>query len=122
MATAVLRFLWLLCVFTLVVILSPLNYSAIAETTVVYGDKLAAGWENWSWDTTADFAAVSPVHSGADSISVTYTAAWGGLYLATNSPVGSGVYDTLQFWVHGGSTGGQKVSMMLADGSDILPG
>lgn len=85
---------------------------------VIYTDSLAAGWENWSWSTTTNFAATAPVYSGTRSLAVTYTAAWAGLYLHRNTLVNSADYDLLRFWVHGGSAGGQRLEVKLADGGN----
>ena len=81
----------------------PCGSDANAADLAVYGDGLAAGWENWSWNTTTGFANTSPVHSGTRSLAVTYTGAWAGLYLATNTPESIGSHDTLQFWILGGA-------------------
>lgn len=78
----------------------------------VYTDALASGWQDWSWDTTVDRSNATPVHSGTASIAATYTAAWGGLYLHANS-LDISAYDTLRFWLHGGTAGGQRVSISL---------
>jgi hypothetical protein len=86
----------------------------------VYQDSLNSGWANWSWDTNVNLAASSPVYSGSHSIAATFTSAWGGLYLAANQVFSSAPYDTLEFWVNGGSRGGQKVRVMLSDGSYTL--
>jgi hypothetical protein len=96
---------------------APGNTTAVAADMVIYDDNLGAGWQNWSWSTTVDFAATSPVYGGARSLAVTYTAGWAGLYLAAGQVVDSSPYDTLQFWIHGGSQGGQKLRVVLADGS-----
>jgi hypothetical protein len=86
--------------------------ASTAADMAIYGDALAAGWQDWSWDTTRDLNCTSPVHSGDTSIAVTYTAAWGGLYLHANA-LDISAYDTLQFWLHGGSAGGQHISVSL---------
>lgn len=70
---------------------------------VIYDDALAAGWDNWSWNTSVDFNNASPVRSGSRSMAVDYTAAWAGLSLRTGAPINTSVYPTLTFWVHGGS-------------------
>src|SRR5262249_13964483 len=59
--------------------------SAPAADITVYADNLASGWEDWSWDTTVNLANATPVHSGGASVAATYTAAWGGLQLHTNT-------------------------------------
>ncbi|HPQ42494.1 MAG TPA: hypothetical protein PLV45_19135, partial [bacterium] len=58
--------------------------SSSSRDTAVYTDALAAGWTDWSWSTSRDFACTDPVHTGTASISVVHTAAWGGLYLHTD--------------------------------------
>jgi GH18 family chitinase len=87
---------------------------------VLYSDALATGWANWSWSATTNFAATSPVQSGTRSTAVTYTAAWGGLYLhhAGVSPAGLA---RLEFYVHGGTAGGQQLAVYLGDTGGWLP-
>jgi hypothetical protein len=74
----------------------------------VYTDSLQNSWQNWSW-ATVNLAATSPVHAGADSISVS-SSNWQALYLHHGAFDGSG-YTNLVFWVHGGSSGGQSVQV-----------
>jgi chitinase len=85
-------------------------------TKVVYADALSTGWANWSWDATTNFAVTSPVQSGTKSIGVTVTAAWGALYLhhAGLSPSG---LSKLEFWIHGGTAGGQPLVVYIEDTS-----
>jgi hypothetical protein len=123
MTKSVRRLIWMLnFLLALAIGFAPGGVTAIAADFIVYADGLNAAWESWSWDTTTDFAASSPVHSGTHCLAVTHTAAWAGLYLATDQPVDSGPYDTLQFWIHGGSQGGQNLRVALADGSHTLLG
>jgi hypothetical protein len=82
----------------------------------IYTDALTGGWEDWSWDTTRDFNNPAPVYEGSASISVTYTAKWGGLYLHTNIPVPISGYAAIQFLVNGGAVGGQLVNFHLNNG------
>ncbi len=106
--------------FVLAADVLPSGDFAIPADLAVYGDSLAAGWENWSWSTIANFGNTSPVHGGTRSLAATYTGAWAGLYLALDTPVSVDSYDTLQFWLHGGTQGSQKVRVVLADGSHTL--
>ena len=91
---------------------SPTHGVRAAADLPVYADALASGWQDWSWDTTVNLANAVPVYSGTASIAATYTSAWGGLYLHANSADIS-AYDTLQFWLHGGTAGGQRISVGL---------
>jgi hypothetical protein len=68
---------------------------------LVYGDALASGWDNWSWNTTPNFSNASPVQSGTRSIAVTYDAGWAGLSLRTGTPVSAAAYTGISFWVYG---------------------
>ena len=84
------RFTRILCLLVfLAAAVLPGGNAAAASDLVVYGDVLNSGWANWSWNTTANFTATSPVHSGSDSLAVTLNAAWAGLYLAANQAVAS---------------------------------
>ena len=85
-----------------------------AGDVVVYGDGLAGGWQNWSWDTTVNFAAASPVHGGSRSLAFTYNRAWAGLYVHVAGINTSG-YSALQFYLNGGSASGQRADVVLYD-------
>jgi hypothetical protein len=88
-----------------------------ASDVAVYSDSLAAGWANWSWGATVNLAATAPVHAGSTSIAVTYTSAWGGLYLHVSPNLDATAYTAVRFFIHGGSAGGQKLRVVLYDGS-----
>lgn len=75
----------------------------------VYTDQLNNGWVNWSWAET-NLANSSPAHSGKHSISVTETGPWQALFLHRTAQSTSG-FQALQFWINGGSTGGQELSV-----------
>ncbi|MCA0455080.1 MAG: carboxypeptidase regulatory-like domain-containing protein [Chloroflexi bacterium] len=84
-----------------------------ADPLTIYGDGLLSGWANWSWNTTINVSATTPVHGGSRSLSTKYDAAWAGLYLRSGAALPAG-YDTLRFWVNGG-TGGQQVKIAFYD-------
>jgi|GEM_PF-126910 len=89
---------------------------------VLYADALNPNWSSWSWDTTVDFADATTPFEGTKDIKVTYTAAWGGLYLRTGAFDTTG-YGTFSFAINGGSAGGQNLSIVLFDqnGSPLYP-
>jgi len=101
-------------------------YSRIAaapnSTTdlAVYSDGLTAGWEDWSWDTTVNLTAASPVHTGSASVSVKFNQPWAGLYLHSDTPIDTSNYSALRFWVHGGSSGGQAVAVSVNDNGSTV--
>jgi hypothetical protein len=73
-------------------------------------DGLQNSWENWSWDTTADFNSTAQIHSGASSAAATITAAWGAFYFY-HPDFSSAAYTNVSFWIHGGASGGQKLQL-----------
>src|SRR2546423_787553 len=79
----------------------------------VYIDSLQNGWINNRWD-TVNFANISPVHGGANSISVS-SSNWQALYFHHAAQDGS-LFTNLTFWVHGGSSGGQSVQVQATRG------
>ncbi|GGJ29212.1 glycoside hydrolase family 44 protein [Deinococcus roseus] len=94
--------------------------AALTNQSTVFADSLTAGYQNWSWSTTADFAATTPVQAGTRAMKVTFTAAWAGLYLHTDAPIDGSKVDTLRFYVHGGTTGNQAVRVVLEAGGSLL--
>ena len=100
------RIIWVVCLLSALSFGIPLT--AHSADTPVYDDGLATGWDSWSWNTTVNFSAASPVRSGTKSLSVTYTAAWAGLYLHADPAIDLTGYDHLTFWVHGGNSGNQQ--------------
>jgi len=79
--------------------------SAFAQMDVqIFNDSLLNGWQNWSW-ATVNLANSQPVHSGADSISVS-AGPWQAFYAAHDAFNTSG-FTNLVFWINGGASGGQ---------------
>lgn len=109
-----------LCTLTVICALPPKTAPLATVTTDIYTDQLATGWEDWSWDCSRNFAASTPVHGGQKSISTTYTAGWGGLYLhhAGLSLAGK---QYLEFWINGGAGGNQTVMVYAEDASGRSP-
>lgn len=89
--------------------------ASAAEDVDVFADSLASGWQNWSWDTTSNFASASPTHAGGAAIAVTHTNAWAGLYLRGGEALLQTDYETIQFYIHGGASGGQQLSFFAFD-------
>jgi hypothetical protein len=113
------RLLLLVLVATLMFQVMPLGVvtqqAAAATELPIYADALGPGWTNWSWNTTVNFANSSPVYSGSASTAVTISSAWAALYLHSDTNIAGTSYDTLRFWIHGGSKGGQVLQVKLAD-------
>ncbi len=80
---------------------------------VVYDDALQNDFGDWSYGGGVSFANPAPVHGGTQSISlagnnfnaVSMTHESGALSTAT--------YPVLHFWIHGGTSGGQALTLIL---------
>lgn len=96
----------------------PTPTPAPATTTQIYTDNLAAGWVNWSWDSTVNFGSTAKKKVGTRSIAVTYNRAWAGLYLHTDQALNTQGYTKVRFWAHGAG-GKQKLKLWVrkADGT-----
>ena len=76
---------------------------------IIYDDARQNSWQDWGW-ASINYLNTSPVHSGSDSISVTIVNGWDGIQL-WHSDQDSTPYASLSFWIHGGSSGGQKLQV-----------
>jgi len=90
---------------------------APSSAAIIYGDSLAAGWANWSWDTTTNFSYTKRYRTGRASLAVTYTAPWAGLYLHRDAALPTAGYSKLSLWVYGGTSGGQPIKLSTRDGT-----
>ncbi len=78
----------------------PLRATPNADL-IIYDDALAAGWEDWSWDSTVNFASGAPVYEGMKAAAVTFDAPWAGFSLRTSPPLAANGYTHLEFWIYG---------------------
>lgn len=85
----------------------------------IYAAGLTAGWQNWSWQSEIDFAATGD-DGTAPVIAVTYQDAWAALRLHHEGLIAAQTADLLRFRLHGGSSGGQQIRVVLADGDNTL--
>ena len=86
----------------------PTASSAAHAAQVVFGDSLAPGWSDWSWNTQIDWQDTTNPHTGTNDVAFTFTGPWDGLSVHSDAPVDTNPYDQVQFWINGGAAGGQK--------------
>ncbi|USN87565.1 MAG: VCBS repeat-containing protein [Candidatus Nomurabacteria bacterium] len=68
----------------------------------IYDDSITTGWTDWSWWTTINPSATSPVYSGLYSLGLVYTQPWAGISYHNNS-FDSSPYDNLELAVNVGT-------------------
>jgi aryl-phospho-beta-D-glucosidase BglC (GH1 family) len=83
----------------------------------IYGDSLAAGWNDWGgWSANQNLADAAVVNTGATAISLA-PGGYGALGLVNGGPAtDTSIYNTLVFWIHGGPVGGQNVGVGIVPG------
>ncbi|MBN2002203.1 MAG: endoglucanase [Anaerolineae bacterium] len=77
----------------------------------IYADALPSGWVAATYnDATIDINNTAPVYQGSRSVAITYNGAWAGADLVNwSGSLDASAYDTLRFWVNGGTGGGYPV-------------
>jgi hypothetical protein len=78
-----------------------------ASDEVVYNDALGSGWQNDSWAQTS-IGGSGRVYGASAAINTTIASPWQALYLYHPGFDTAGL-SALQFWINGGSSGGQKL-------------
>jgi len=101
--------------------LGVMSHSQAASNQSIYTDDLSGGWEDWSWGAVTDQDATTQVYSGARAISVQITDPWGALFLHTNGSINLADYDRLRFYIHGGSSGGQDIRVVVNEVEPTYP-
>jgi len=103
------------------IVLQP-KASGSGSDYIIYDDALASGWNDWSSWVTRNLSNTSPVHAGADSVSIN-AGAYGGFVVQNGgAPIDTSGYHTLTFWINGGATGGQSLGVVPIHGGNWGPG
>jgi hypothetical protein len=85
-----------------------------ASDYTIYGDSLAGGWHNWSYQSSVNLANTAPVARGTRSIAWTPNAGWATLYLRAGSAINLGNYAALRFAMQA-SQANQHIGVALTD-------
>eukprot|EP01133_Synstelium_polycarpum_P011513 gene11513-13432_t len=83
----------------------------------VFDDALNGQFQDWSWQ-AHNMAETSLTHSGSTSISFA-PSAFGAVYFTCKTP-GCITSNSLGFFIHGGTTGGQKIGVSLIKGGKAV--
>jgi hypothetical protein len=87
--------------------------SVQAQALTAYDDALQNGFGDWSYGGGSNFANTTPVHGGTKSISLAGNAFNAVSLTHESGPLSTSDYPVLHFWIHGGTTGGQALALML---------
>ena len=90
--------------------------SASVAGFVVYGDSLAPGWYDQSWDARVSYTYTNGVYTGRDAISYKATGAWAGLDIRSDTGVNGADYGQLTFALKA-SRNNQEYAVYLRDPS-----
>jgi alpha-L-arabinofuranosidase len=91
-----------------------------AQTNVsIFSDGLNNGFQNWSWGNVS-FDCLSPIYDGTNSISYD-DAPWQGISF-WHSDFNPAPYTNLDFWLNGGSMGGQVIQVYLQYSNSVFSG
>ncbi len=93
--------------------------SSSSQTASLYGDSLASGWINWSWNSNVNFGLTSPVYQGSSAVSFTPTSGYGGFYIHSDQGIDTTPYQSLTFAART-SGDGQTYSIGVYDSNNQL--
>ncbi|MDF2670602.1 MAG: hypothetical protein K0R67_2908, partial [Paenibacillus sp.] len=86
----------------------------------VYTDGLASGFRNYSWH-EKDLANTEQTHSGAYAVKFEPDG-WDGVWFSGETKRSVSDYYGIEFWIHGGTTGGQKMMLHAYNGNTAQGG
>lgn len=69
-----------------------------AGALVVYDDRLAPGWGDWSYSAKRTWDVKDPVAEGSNSLQVVYERTGAGLYLHSGKPIDAARYAAVEFY------------------------
>ena len=109
---------WLSMIGTCGLILCFVAPSTVhAADRVMYDDQLRNGFQDWSW-ATRSLTQSAVVHAGGAAVSFEPDG-WAGIYFHVDAGLTTDAYEAFDFWVHGGTAGGQALTVALYTGTSL---
>src|ERR1700753_1950465 len=109
--------------FFVLTIVALVSRAKAQSNVIIYSNALQNGFANWSWSSTINLSATTPVRAGdSHSISVT-SQGYAALYLNANgaTELDGSQYTNLVLWLNGGASGGQTLSFAAILGTANQP-
>ncbi|MCY1033841.1 polysaccharide deacetylase family protein [Corallococcus sp. BB11-1] len=85
--------------------------------TVIYDDAMGSGFQDWSW-ATHDLDEAVTVHAG--STAIRFEPDYWEALMFHHTGLDLALYQSIDLWVHGGTTGGQQLRLALYDNATHL--
>jgi alpha-N-arabinofuranosidase len=90
---------------------TPAVFAATSDDMLIYSDRFNNGWhDSWSW-LTPRYATNNPVYAGTNSMALVPSAQFTVWLLKPFTTMDATFYTNLTFWINGGTTGGQNISV-----------
>jgi len=85
-------------------------------SSFIYDDAVGSGWNGWAWgDTALDFSSTAEIRTDTYSVRAEFLSAWDSLEFYSADGFDTTSYGSLSFSVHGGTTGGEDIYILLLD-------
>lgn len=84
------------------------------EPLQIYDDQLRNGFTDWSW-ASRNLQQTAVVHQGERAVSLE-PGNWQGLFFHRDAGFSASRYESLAFWIHGGTGGGQIIQVAVLNG------
>jgi hypothetical protein len=106
-------------VFPLPLLVGKAAAPTIAELPI-YKGTLTAGWINWSWGSTVDFASTTRVDVNGHSLAFTANSPWAGLYLHTEAAINTQPFTSIHLTVNASQPGAQYAVALYDSNNQFL--
>lgn len=84
-------------------------HAATSDDMLIYSDRFNNGWGDWLW--MPHYATNNPAYAGTNSMALVPSSLNEVWWLKSATTVDATLYTNLTFWLNGGATGGQNVSV-----------
>jgi len=91
---------------------------AVAAPLTAYDEQLRNGFADWSW-ASHFLTQTTTVHTGSMAVSFEPDG-WAAFFLHRDLGISTLEYQSLEFWIHGGASGGQNLTVALVSGGTAI--
>src|ERR1017187_7136416 len=90
-----------------------------SDDMLIFSGRFNNGWgDNWSW--MPRYPTNNPVYTRSNSMALVPSGQWQAWWLKSGANLDTTIYTSVSFWLNGGATGGQSISVSgELDGSGL---